>query len=435
MLEKFKNHIQHKFSFLENKKLLIAVSGGIDSVVLTYLFKEIKASITLAHCNFKLRNTASNLDEIFVVQLAKKLEVPVCIKKFDTLKIAKTTKESTQVAARNLRYKWFRKLAKEHEFDYILTAHHADDNLETFLINLTRGSGLDGFTGIPAVNQNIVRPLLVFSREEISTFAIKNQITWREDKSNASTKYVRNNIRHKIIPVLKEINPSLLHTFSSTLKNLEESKQIVQDRVEAVSKSVVIKNNSNTKIIIQELLKLQHPKAYLYQLLKTYHFKEWNDIFGLLTAQTGKFVVSDTHILLKDRDFLILSKTEPIIKNSSILIEENQLEIKTPIHLVFCDASDQFTTDRKLIYINKSLITYPLTLRKWQSGDSFYPLGMNGKKKISKFFKDEKLSLLEKEQTWLLCTFKNEIIWVIGMRQDRRFYLKTSSKNSIIKLV
>ncbi|MFQ3182851.1 MAG: tRNA(Ile)-lysidine synthase, partial [Polaribacter sp.] len=236
MLQKLSNIITENFPFLKDNKLLIAISGGIDSVVLTHLLSTLNFDISLAHCNFNLRGKESDVDEIFVKELAKKLTIKCFTISFETNKIARENKESTQITARNLRYGWFQEIIKEHHFDYVLTAHHADDNLETFLINLTRGSGLDGFTGIPEINGNIVRPFLKFSREEVLCFAKENNISWREDQSNASTKYVRNKMRHQVLPVLKEINPSLLETFSKTLANLQESKQLVADRIEAISK-------------------------------------------------------------------------------------------------------------------------------------------------------------------------------------------------------
>lgn len=313
MLQKLSNIITDNFPFLEGKKLLIAISSGIDSVVLTHLLSELNFNISVAHCNFNLRGKESDLDEVFVKKMAKKLTINCFTTSFETEKIAKKKKESTQIAARNLRYTWFQEILKEYHFDYILTAHHADDNLETFLINLTRGSGLDGFTGIPEINKNIVRPFLKFSRAEIVAFAKENTISWREDQSNTATKYVRNKIRHKVLPVLKEINPSLLETFSKTLENLQESKQLIDDRITAISKELLHPltldgDESSFKIDVKKIKKLSNPKAYLYQLLGKYYFTEFKDVYNLLFAQSGKQVFSKTHVLLKDRNYLILSK-------------------------------------------------------------------------------------------------------------------------------
>jgi len=450
MLQKFQKHINNKFPFLKDKKLLLAISGGLDSVVLYHLFSELKFAISLAHCNFNLRGKESDLDEEFVNLLPQKTSNQIFIKSFDTENHAKKHKLSTQIAARELRYHWFQELVKQHQFNYVLTAHHADDNLETFLINLTRGSGLEGFTGIPEINGNIIRPLLDFSRAEILEYAQKNDIEWREDASNASTKYIRNKIRHQVIPVLKEINPNLLSSFKKTVENLQEAEQIVADKIDDVASTIVetdffvepilgeVERLEVTKLNISKINELSNPKAYLYQLLKGYCFTEWNDVYNLLSAQSGKQVFSKTHRLLKDRGFLIVSKrnfsTESILSEDERLemtleIQEDDLEISNPIHLIFEEVEQKSIENKQTIYLDKDLLKYPLLVRKWQNGDYLYPTGMIGKKKLSKFFKDEKFSLLEKETTWLLCNADNEIIWVINHRQDRRFSSQQTTEN------
>jgi len=430
MLQKLSNHINKNLPFLKDKKLLIAISGGIDSVVLTHLLSALNFDISLAHCNFNLRGKESDLDEEFVIQLSEKLNLNLFKIHFKTDEFAKRNKQSTQIAARELRYNWFQKLIKQNSFDYVLTAHHADDNLETFLINLTRGSGLDGFTGIPEINGNIVRPLLNFSRETILAYAKNNNINWREDKSNASTKYIRNKIRHKILPVLKEINPSLLESFAKTTDHLKESQQIIEDRIEKIALEVISVEQNTTKINIKKIRKLSNPKAYLYQLLNRYNFTEWNDVYQLLSAQSGKQIFSRTHTLLKDRDFLLLSqRNASTATEMTFLISEGQTEITKPIHLKFESKQEKSKENKQTIYIDKRHLVYPLKLRKWQNGDFFYPSGMTGKKKLSKYFKDEKISLLEKQNTWLLCNNNNEIIWVVNHRQDNRFLAREATNN------
>ena len=438
MLQKLSNHINKNLPFLKDKKLLIAISGGIDSVVLTHLLSALKFNISLAHCNFNLRGIESDKDEDFIISLGEKLNVKTFTTHFKTEEFAKKNKQSTQIAARNLRYNWFNELIHKYEFDFVLTAHHADDNLETFLINLTRGTGLEGLTGIPEINGNIVRPLLKFSRQEIIDFAKENNIDWREDKSNAFTKYTRNKIRHQVVPILKEINPSLLDTFANTTEHLQENQQIIEDRINEVSLKVLQKNFKTEKEIIKIEIKkiksLSNSKAYLYQLLKDYNFTEWNDVYNLLSAQSGKQIFSKTHILLKDRDFLILTKIDFSTALETIFqIEENTSEIKQPIHLNIENVIEKSTENKQTIFVDKEELVFPLKLRKWQNGDFFYPKGMNGKKKLSKYFKDEKLSLIEKQNTWLLCNNNNSIIWVIGYRQDKRSVPKKKC-NSLLKL-
>nr|WP_299124369.1 tRNA lysidine(34) synthetase TilS [uncultured Tenacibaculum sp.] len=435
MLLRLAEHINNNLPFLRKKKLLIAISGGIDSVVLTHLLHQLKFNISLAHCNFQLRGKESDLDEIFINDLGKELSLSTHTIQFKTDEYAKKHKLSTQLAARKLRYDWFNQLAKEHDFDYILTAHHADDNLETFLINLTRGTGLEGLTGIPTINGNIVRPLLIFSREEIKNFAITNAIQWREDASNSEIKYLRNKIRHQIIPTLKEVNPSLLNSFIKTNEFLKQSQQIVNDKIKEISPEILINKGDIIKIDIKKILSFSNPKAYLYQILKEYKFTEWDDVYNLIYAQSGKKVSTNFYTLLKDRDFLLLLRTN---KNSSsenerVIIYKENTQIVSPINLLFKNVQKKTRTDINTIYVDKNLLNYPLILRKWEKGDYFYPTGMMGKKKLSKYFKDEKISVFDKKNIWLLCSGDNEIIWIIGKRQDRRF-LSSNSTTQLLRI-
>lgn len=437
MLQKFQEHINKQFPFFYGKKLLIAISGGVDSVVLTHLcvtLHEIKVS--LAHCNFQLRERESNLDELFIEKLGKKNNLETFITRFDTQQYSTQHKLSIQLSARKLRYDWFQELIEKHQFDYVLTAHHANDNLETFLINLTRGTGLEGLTGIPQQNGNIIRPLLIFSREEIIEYATKNNIEWREDTSNLETKYLRNKIRHEIVPKLKEINPNLLDSFGKTSKFLQESQQIITDRISKVSKEIIVKKDDCMQLDIEKIKKLSNPKAYLYQLLKEYGFTEWNDVCNLLSAQSGKQVFSKSHRLLKNRDFLLLSSIENTVKQNEIFELPSTLKlIDKPITLKFEVVSKTTSVEKNssTIFIDKDLLKYPLIVRKWQKGDYICPKGMQGRKKVSKYFKDKKFSILKKEQTWLLCSAKNEIIWIINERQDNRFLVNNNTTN-ILKI-
>jgi tRNA(Ile)-lysidine synthase len=433
VLEKIQNHIKSRFPFLENSKLLIAISGGMDSVVLTHLCHKMKLNFALVHCNFNLRGEESDADEDFVLQLAEDLNLEVFIENFDTETYAKTHKLSTQMAARELRYSWFNDLMDQLHFDYLLTAHHADDNLETFLINLSRGTGLEGLTGIPEINGTIVRPLLTFSRQELEAYAIENKMGWREDSSNMTTKYLRNKIRHDVIPALKEANPQVLQNFNKTLSFLQDSYEIIEDRIAEIQKKVVSVEDDLVTLDIKKLQKLYNPKAYLYQLLKDFNFTEWDDVTALLKAQSGKQIFSETHRLLKDRETLILSKR--VTKNDvSIRILENETQSDAPFGILQIEDVDKITTnDFNSIYVDKHLLKFPLKLRKWIKGDYFYPFGMQGKKKLSKYFKDEKLSLIDKENVWLLCS-EDDIVWIINRRADNRFKV-TEKTNQILKII
>lgn len=431
MLNQFQKHINHNLPFLKDSKLLIAISGGLDSVMLTHLCHALNLDITLAHCNFNLRGNESDQDENFVLDLAEKLDLEMFVETFETEAYAEDEKISIQMAARELRYNWFFDLAESLNFDYILTAHHADDNLETFLINLMRGTGLNGLTGILEVNENIVRPLLPFSREQLERYATETHIKWREDSSNASDKYLRNKLRHQVIPHLKEANPELLQNFKNTLQNLSNTAGIVEESINALAKRVIdISDEHQTTYKISEFKALNNPKAYLYEMFKAYGFTEWNDVVDLLDAQSGKQVVSKTHRLIKDRAHLILADLYHSEQSkASFTIEAEDKTFQLPIGTLVFDEVDSISKPSKTtIFVDKDTLEFPLHIRKWENGDAFYPLGMTGKKKLSKYFKDEKLSLVDKENVWLL-TSNHKIVWVIGMRADNRFKVTDKTVN------
>ena len=433
MLQKFQNHLLHNFQFLSSKKLLLATSGGIDSMVMLHLFQQLDYQIAIAHCNFQLRGVESFEDQKFIQEYADANAVPVYITQFDTKAFAEDYKLSTQVAARELRYNWFYELLETEQYDYILTAHHADDNLETFLINLSRGTGLDGLTGIPEKNENVVRPLLAFSQQEIEEYAELNHIKWREDSSNASDKYVRNKIRHHLVPMLKELNPNFLTSFHKTQIYLQEAQNMVDDAAIMVYQQVATPEGENISFDLKKLKKLPNYKSYLYQWLNEFGFSAWNDIYDLVESQSGKYVFSSEYRLLKDRETLILSPLDFTVEKQEYFIDASQTVVNVPLNITFSPVADMAIPSNKTIFVDSNKLEYPLTLRRWNEGDQFQPFGMNGKsKKISKFFKDEKLSLLEKENTWLLCS-DNTIVWVVGLRQDERFKIENTTKN-ILKI-
>lgn len=444
----FQKHLQENFPFLKGKKILIAISGGVDSVVLFQLLHNLHYQVALGHCNFQLRGEESNMDALFVRHLAARLETPFYETKFETETFAKTNNLSIQMAARDLRYKWFDEIMQQNNFDYLCTGHHADDNLETFLINFSRGTGLEGLTGIPAINKNIVRPLLPFTREQIDDFAKDFFLYWREDHTNIEIKYLRNKLRHEIIPQLKSLNSNFMNSFAKTLENLQANRIIVNDRISTISHEIITRTATCKKYKIEALKNLSHPKAYLYELLKSYGFTEWNDIVALLDAQPGKQILSKTHRLVKDRDFLLLTDIctniieediEIEIFESSDIIEIKDFDLKMITisredfnneNLIFSDSMDsarQKNIMDTIVYVDKDTLEFPLIVRNHKKGDYFYPLGMTGKKKLSKFLKDEKFSLLDKEKIKLICS-NNQIVWVIGKRLDNRFKITENTK-------
>ena len=433
MLEKFQNYIIQNFQFLIGKKLLLAISGGLDSMVMVDLFHKLPFEIAIAHCNFQLRGLESFEDQKFIQDYAKTNEIKLFLTQFDTEAFANDYKLSIQVAARDLRYNWFYEILETENYDYILTAHHADDNLETFLIHLVRGTGIDGLTGIPSQNGKVIRPLLIFSRSEIEQYAGDNAIEWREDSSNASDKYLRNKIRHNLVPILKELNPEFLSSFHKTQTYLQESRAMVEDASILVYQQVAKEKGTEIHFDLKQVKKLPNYRTYLYHWFNDYGFSAWDDIYDLVDGQSGKQVFSSEFRLLKNRDFLILSPLNSQDENEEYFINKNQKEVNVPLNLTFCKVVDKNLVSNTCIFVDEDKLWYPLVLRRWKDGDTFQPLGMNGEsKKVSKFFKDEKLSLIEKEKAWLLCADK-EIVWIVGKRQDERFKTNNSTKN-ILKI-
>jgi tRNA(Ile)-lysidine synthase len=430
MLIKFKKHIDQNFPQLKDKKLFLAVSGGIDSMVLIHLCAQLKFNFEVVHCNFMLRGAESDAETQFIESFCSSKGIPIHTKYFETNTIAAKNKESIQITARNLRYQWFSEMIAQSQMKYVATAHHLDDSLETVLINFSRGTGLEGLTGIPAQNGNVIRPLLPFSRDEIENYALENKIQWREDSSNASDKYLRNKIRHSIIPLFKELNAGFLDSFQNTLNHLQQAESLVDDAAKLVYDKVVKEEENQLEINLTQLLKLQNYQAYLYQWLKEYGFSAWNDIYDLVEAQSGKQVFSETHVLLKDREKLILSERKVSNNSEVFIIESLDAKVNIPLNLELCKVVNHLESDSNCIFVNEDALKFPLTIRKWQEGDYFYPAGMNGKKKLSKYFKDEKYSLLDKENQWLLCA-EDQIVWIIGKRADKRFIANETTKNPI----
>lgn len=429
MLGQFENHISNHFPFLQGKKLLLAVSGGLDSMVLVHLFQQLNYEIVVLHCNFQLRGLESFEDQQFIQEYSNTNAIPFVFTQFDTEAFAADCKVSIQVAARELRYSWFYEQLAIQKGDFILTAHHADDNLETFLINLSRGTGLEGLTGIPAQNEKVIRPLLSFSRQQMEEYASVNKLKWREDSSNASDKYLRNKIRHHLVPLLKELNPNFISSFEKTQSFLSEAQELVDDAAIMVYQQVAREEGEDIYFDLVRLLQLPNYSSYLYQWLKEFGFTAWDDIYELVTSQSGKQVVAPYFRLIKDRDCLILSPLLSQENQQEFKIESVESKVKFPLNLVFSTVSKIGVASNSTIFVDQDKLVFPLTLRHWNEGDVFQPFGMEGKsKKVSKLFKDEKLSLIDKEKVWLLCS-NNQVVWVVGIRQDERFIIDPNSKN------
>lgn len=429
MLRQFENHVSNHFPFLQGKKLFLAVSGGLDSMVLVHLFQQLNYEIVVLHCNFQLRGLESFEDQQFIQEYSNTNAIPFVFTQFDTEAFAADFKVSIQVAARELRYSWFYEQLAIQKGDFILTAHHADDNLETFLINLSRGTGLEGLTGIPAQNEKVIRPLLSFSRQQIEEYASVNKLKWREDSSNDSDKYLRNKIRHHLVPLLKELNPNFISSFEKTQSFLSEAQDLVDDAAIMVYQQVAREEGEDIYFDLGRLLQLPNYSSYLYQWLKEFGFTAWDDIYELVDGQSGKQVLAPYFRLIKDRDCLILSPLQSQENQQEFEIESLESKVKFPLNLDFSTVSKIGVASNSTIFVDQDKLVFPLTLRHWNEGDVFQPFGMEGKsKKVSKLFKDEKLSLIDKEKVWLLCS-NNQVVWVVGIRQDERFKIDPNSKN------
>lgn len=434
MLKQLLKFVSGNSLFVKGDKILIAVSGGLDSVVLLDMLFKTGFNINIAHCNFQLRGQESDMDEEFVRNLGKNYKLKTFVKICDASEYAKTNKLSIQESARELRYHWFKEISLKNKFDKIVVAHHFDDNLETFFINFSRGSGLSGLKGIPVKNDNIVRPLMFASRKEIEVYAKENKLKFREDSSNSSDKYLRNNLRHNLLPGFLKILGGSNETLRKSMAYLAEDELLFEQFILQKRQEIIEESDGFQFIKKSKLLSLSPLKTWVYYLLKPFGFSRsvTDDIsVGLLENNTGKNYFSSTHRILSDREKLIITTQKQKIKPQVLTIEESELEILSPIHFQISTFSkpDNFRIkkDNKIAYFDFDKLKFPLTLRKWETGDRFKPFGMKGSKLLSDFFIDEKLSIFEKEKIWLLESDK-DIIWVVGLRTSDKFKIKNNTK-------
>ena len=432
MVTAFKKHIAAHFPALADQKILIACSGGLDSIVLLHLLQKIGLTLGVAHCNFKLRGAHSDADLSFVETIAGNLGVPVFTTVFDTKTYAKTQGISTQVAARELRYEWFYSTARANGYDRIATGHHADDDLETFFINLSRVTGLRGLTGITSNTEQLIRPLLPFSRAQIMQFAKKEGLFWREDSSNSTRDYLRNKLRLDVIPAFKGVNKTVLQNFKQTQQHLKESQALLEDYITLVTKLVVSHKDTSFEIDSKQLQALPNTNTLLFELLYPYGFTDFKAIASILESEVGKKVLSKQYVLHKDRNHLVLTTREQVVDSRVYCIDAKQQSCTIPIKLNFTKVAQVGEHEPHSLYVDAAKLTYPLKVRAWRLDDVFHPFGMKGKKKLTKFFKDEKLSLLSKNSVWVLES-GDEIVWVIGLRPDDR-YKVTSATKEVLKI-
>lgn len=435
MLLQFAKHLQTNNWFSKETPILIAVSGGIDSVVLVHLLHQLNYNITLAHCNFCLRGKESDADELFCIKLAEKLNLKIFTKKFNTNQFVKTQKLGIQEAARFLRYKWFNELIQQHQFKFLLTAHHANDQIETFFINTIRGTGLKGLAGITNIKNGIVRPLLPFTKIELIEFAKANKIKFRTDKSNFKDDYLRNFLRLQIIPKLKIKVPQLEKRMLQNNLILQSEYNVLFDLIEEKKIAYKLDISTTTKISIKQLLSEKHLDFVTHHLFQSFNLSDTQieNIVSCISPKiiTGKKFNSHSHNVVIDRSSIIIEPKTPQAEVLELLSEKELHENK----LFKISNVKQFKKPLSSeLLIDKNKLIYPLVIRNAKVGDKFVPFGMKGFKLLSDFFKDLKLNLFEKQKALLLINGNNEIIWVIGYRTDNRYKIVNWNTENLIKL-
>jgi tRNA(Ile)-lysidine synthase len=435
LLQTFLAFIKKENLFQPQDRLLLAVSGGVDSVVLCELCHQAGFDFAIAHCNFQLRGQESERDANFVKDLATQYNMPLFYKTFDTNKYAIDNKVSIQVAARELRYEWFYSLinsSTNKPFNHILTAHHQDDNIETMLMHFFKGTGIAGLRGMLPKQHKIIRPLLFASRNDIEIFAEKNGLKWVEDSSNQSDKYTRNYFRHQLLPLVQVQFPQVMTNLSGNLERFREIEILYQQSIQQHKKKLLEFRGNEVHIPALKLKKSEPLQTIVYEIIKDYSFTphQVKEVINLLESESGKYVQSPTHRIIKNRSWLIIAPNQPG-ESETILIEEATTTIQFAgfnLKLEKLAATNyQLSTDNAVACVSADAIKFPLLLRPWKQGDYFYPLGMQKKKKLSRFFIDQKLSKIEKENIWVL-EMDKKIIWIVGHRIDDRFKVLPTTK-------
>lgn len=436
MLEKIKTEIEkHKID--TSAKILCAISGGIDSTVMLHVLKRLNFNCIVAHCNFQLRGEESDGDEKFVRNLSEEFDFKFLSQRFDTYEYADKMQISVQMAARDLRYEWFYKISKEYECSFIALAHNSDDQVETIITNLIRGTGIRGLTGMSFLKNLLFRPLLFNSREEIQNYADIFGLKWRNDSTNATTKYSRNKIRHSIFPIMSEINNAYKNNILKSIDYLKDTEDILNHFVTNAKKNIVTNNSSKTIIDIEKLQNFPAKKTLLFEILISINIPNSlaSEATNLLdNSQSGKNVTQFNISILRDRNKIIIKHNAE--KEINVKIEKDEL-FRLKEYGIFAELEDiynlEIQKDSKIAFLDYDKLNFPLTLRKWKNGDRFIPFGMKSFKKLSDFFIDEKLSLFEKEECLILCS-DEKIVWVIAKRIDERYKITEKTKK-VLKIM
>ncbi|WP_114939836.1 tRNA lysidine(34) synthetase TilS [Mucilaginibacter endophyticus] len=435
-VNQFVNFIEQNSLFTPATKILAAVSGGIDSVLMVHLLKAAGYDFGIAHCNFQLRGDEALRDQAFSRSLAATLNIPFHTVNFDTEQYAADNKISIQMAARDMRYQWFDTISQQSGYEVIALAHHQNDTIETILLNLTRGTGIAGLHGILPKNGKLVRPLLFLSRAEIQTIVTAEGLTFVEDSSNASAKYARNKIRLEVVPKLKELNPSLEKTFENNLLHFRDLELLLELKLEELRQALLQIHDDGIYLSIIEVKKLNPKRLLLFKLLNEYGFNEAtiDDLIDSLDKHSGRVFESGTHTLLIDRNIIIL-KPRTTVLPVEIIINETDHEANFGVYRVnlLHDDSALIVKDNPMaVSIDADKLVYPLRVRTWNEGDYFFPLGMKGKKKLSDFFINQKVPLHQKEEIPILVNGNGEIMWIGGYRPDERYKVSDNTKKVTI---
>lgn len=436
MTARFLNFIYSDIVLKKDDKVLLAVSGGIDSMVMLHLFFKAGIKSGIAHCNFCLRGEESDKDEELVRNIASVYGMPFYSKRFNSLEYAESRGYSVQMAARELRYSWFEEIRRNYGYDYIATGHNLNDNIETILINFIRGTGIAGLAGIKPVNGKIIRPVLFADREEITKYCLANNIPFREDKTNAETKYIRNKLRHKVIPLLHEINPSVVATLSENAGRISDAYELIRHLVNELKTEMVRESADKILIDISKLQKWSCNSVFLHELFRTLGITDvpLKELRSVINGKTGSMVLTSEKRIIKNRNELLICPFSPakdelyFIKNQSDFTSVPFIEKAEIMEL-----SDElkFSPDKSIAYLDLDKLKFPLIIRKWKKGDFFYPFGMNHRKKLSDFFTDSKMSLIDKERIYVMLS-DMDIAWVIGARTDNRFRITESTSRILI---
>lgn len=436
MISRFTDFVREHHLFLPSDRVLLTVSGGVDSMVMWKLFEQAGFSYSIAHCNFKLRGDESDGDESMVRDHAGKTETRLFVRKFETREVARMKGISVEMAARELRYEWFEQIREKENFSYIATAHHQDDLLETFFINLTRKTGIKGLTGFREKSGFIVRPMLFTGRKEIMEWAMKNHVQFRHDSTNSDVVFQRNFIRHSIIPKFEEINPAFRKNLTETIRNLRAVEDFyltgINRQIRKASETVP----GGETLMLSSLLRFPHPRQVLFEWMSRFGFNPTtaDAVFSNLEKEPGRRYFSKTHRLVTARNKLVVTSLPEERKQLLFYIEKEDREIAEPVHM-YLETSDakefSIIPDPHTACLDAGKLSFPLMIRKWEAGDYFQPFGMTGFKKISDYFIDEKFTLPEKEETWLLCS-AGKVVWIIGQRIDNRFRISEETQKVII---